>query len=178
MRGFLSTVTQFAAIAKPQRLLEVGCGEGKLVAHLHARLPSLESCEACDVSLDKLAAGLPAAIAFRVGSAYELPYEDASFDLVVCCEVLEHLEKPELAIAELCRVSSRYVLVSTPREPLWRVLNLLRFAYLPHLGNTPGHLQHFSVKRLKNLLGAHVEVRETDLPIPWIVMLTERRATR
>ena len=39
-----------------------------------------------------------------IGTADDLPYEDASFDLVVCTQVLEHLPKPGEALAEIHRV--------------------------------------------------------------------------
>ena len=48
--------------------------------------------------------------------------------------------------------SSRWLLVSVPREPLWRGLNLARGSYLRELGNTPGHLNHWSKRRFASLL--------------------------
>ena len=66
-----------------------------------------------------------------------------AFEAVVCTEVLEHLEEPEKALRELLRVTRRWVILSVPREPLWRVLNMVRGAYLRHFGNTPGHIGGF-----------------------------------
>jgi ubiquinone/menaquinone biosynthesis C-methylase UbiE len=175
MRGFLSTVTRLASQVRPSRLLEVGCGEGHLIAHLTKQLPTLTQIAACDRSLEKLATVRPTSIEFRTGSVYALPYPDRAFDLVVCCEVLEHLEEPARALAELRRVTSRYLLVSTPREPLWRALNLLRLAYVRELGNTPGHVGHFSTRSLVRLLETTMDVREIARPLPWVVALTERR---
>jgi ubiquinone/menaquinone biosynthesis C-methylase UbiE len=175
MRGFLRSVVSLSERATPASILEVGCGEGQLIAHLREQLPTVNRWCACDVSLAKLLPNRNPAIHFKEGSAYALPYDDQSFDLVVCCEVLEHLEFPERALNELCRVSSRYVLVSTPREPLWRLLNLLRFAYVCRLGNTPGHIQHYSRRSLTTLLETRLRVLELALPIPWIVTLSERR---
>ena len=51
---------------------------------------------------------------------------------------------PERALAEMARVARGYLLVSVPREPLWRALNIARGAYVRDLGNTPGHLNHWS----------------------------------
>jgi ubiquinone/menaquinone biosynthesis C-methylase UbiE len=104
-------------------------------------------------------------------SAYELPFEDASFDLVVCCEVLEHLEHPGRGLAEAVRVAKKAVLVSTPREPLWRVLNVARGRYLRDLGNTPGHVQHFGRRSLVRLVESRLRVVETRTPVPWTVVL-------
>lgn len=39
-----------------------------------------------------------------IGTAYEIPVEDNSFDSVICTAVLEHLEEPELALRECHRI--------------------------------------------------------------------------
>lgn len=43
-----------------------------------------------------------------------LPYEDNSFDVVLCCDVLEHIEDIHDVFDELCRVSKKYVIISLP----------------------------------------------------------------
>lgn len=53
-------------------------------------------------------------------------------------------ERPDAAMVQRCRVSCRYLILSVPREPLWKILNLIRGAHLPRLGDTLGHLQHWS----------------------------------
>lgn len=175
MQGFLAEVLQLSRSTNPQRILEVGCGEGHLIAYLCANLPSATYYAACDLSLSRLDPGHCTRIEFSTASAYQLPYADQSFDLVVCCEVLEHLEDPARALRELGRVSSRYILLSTPREPLWRWLNLARFSYVRSFGNTPGHIQHFSPRKLKALVNQQCNLLKVSLPLPWIVLLTERR---
>ena len=51
---------------------------------------------------------------------------------------------PSTRVAEMARCAERHLLVSVPREPLWRMLNMARGAYWSDLGNTPGHLNHWS----------------------------------
>jgi len=63
-------------------------------------------------------------------------------DLVIACEVLEHLDAPDQALSELQRVCRGQALVSVPNEPLWRMLNVARGKYWRSPGNTPGHLQN------------------------------------
>lgn len=175
MRGFLTAIDGCVTLARPTSILEVGCGEGELIGHLARRFTHLNRYAACDLSLDKLSSNLPRAIECQVANAYALPYATASFDLVVCCEVLEHLEAPDQAIRELCRVSARHLLVSTPREPLWRALNLLRLAYWSDWGNTPGHVQHFSRNSLERLLSQQAKILRICSPIPWTVALCEHK---
>ena len=64
--------------------------------------------------------------------------------MATAIEVLEHVPDPERTVSEMARVAKRWVLVSVPREPLWRGLNMARGAYIKDLGNTPGHINHWS----------------------------------
>jgi ubiquinone/menaquinone biosynthesis C-methylase UbiE len=142
--GFLASVTSLYARAAAKSVLEVGCGEGKLADHLVRSGPRPDRFLATDLSLECQAQGLDPMIEFAEASVYQLPFESNSFDLVVCCEVMEHLERPRDAFAEVVRVARNFVLMSTPWEPVWRVMNMARGTYLRDLGNTPGHIQHFS----------------------------------
>ena len=78
---------------------------------------------------------------------------------------------PERSVAEMARVARRHLLVSVPREPLWRALNLARGAYVRQLGNTPGHVNHWSRASFERLLAPHGEVVEVRSPFPWTMVL-------
>ena len=108
---------------------------------------------------------------FRAMSAERLEFADDEFDLVAATEVLEHVAEPERVLAEMARVARRSLLVSVPREPLWRALNVARGAYLRDLGNTPGHLNHWSRRGFVALLGGYGEVVEIRSPFPWTMLL-------
>ena len=176
MRGFLDAVTSLVRSTTPRRVLEVGCGEGRLADHLARAVPSIERISACDLSLAELASGLEPRIEFHEASIYALPHEAGSFDTVVCCEVLEHLSDPAAGLAELARVARTAVVVSTPREPMWRALNMARGKYLRALGNTPGHVQHFSRRALVGLVARRLEVEAVRAPLPWTVVLARPRS--
>ena len=92
-----------------------------------------------------------------------------------CLEVLEHLDDPDAALAEICRVSKRWVITSVPREPVWRALNLMRLKYVSGLGNTPGHLNHWSKGRFTRFVGTRLDVRKTLSPFPWTMLVGEVR---
>jgi len=171
MRGFLNAVSELYLQQQPRRVLEVGCGEGRLAQHLITLTHTPESFHACDLSLSSLAPGLDERLVFSEASIYDLPFDNQSFDLVLCCEVLEHLDSPAQGLAEITRVSSSAVIVSTPREPLWRLLNLVRGKYWSALGNTPGHVQHFDQARLVALTRECLEILEVRAPLPWTVVL-------
>ena len=116
-------------------------------------------------------------LSFRPASAYDLPFEDDSFDLVCALEVLEHLERPQDALAELARVSRGTMLVSVPREPLWRISHLLALQDVRSLGNTPGHVNHWSARTFEELVGGYGRVTRVRKPFPWTVVLAEPAAS-
>jgi SAM-dependent methyltransferase len=177
MRGFLDAVTELYRLAEPRSVLEVGCGEGELAAHLWRQGPKPERFEICDVDTRRLRPGLPPEIAAREASIYALPWPDDAFDLVICCEVLEHLHEPMRGVRELARLARRHVLLSTPWEPVWRILNIARGRYLPQWGNTPGHVQHFGRAALARLARTELRLLAQRTPLPWTVLLgTPRRA--
>src|SRR3954462_15470390 len=102
----------------------------------------------------------------------ELPFADGEFEVAAAMEVLEHVPDPEHTVAEMARVArGGHLLVSVPREPLWRGLNMAREAYLKDWGNTPGHLNHWSRKAFVELLGRHGTVEELRAPFPWTMIL-------
>jgi SAM-dependent methyltransferase len=103
-------------------------------------------------------------------SALELPFANSTFDLVLAIEVLEHLPDPGQAMREIARVASDAVVVSVPWEPVWRVGNLARGRYLTDLGNTPGHIQHFTRRGLVSLARASLDVDLVLRPVPWTMI--------
>jgi hypothetical protein len=108
---------------------------------------------------------------FERRSIYELDAARDSADLVVCCEVLEHLDNPDGGLRALQRIASRSLIVSAPREPLWRLLNLARGKYVADWGNTPGHVQHWSKRDFVGLVSRYFQVVEIRSPLPWTMLL-------
>ena len=90
-----------------------------------------------------------------------MSYPSKAFDLVIACEVLEHIMYPAKVLAEAKRLSRRYAIFSVPREPIWRVLNVARGRYLADLGNTPGHINHWSTQSFVNQVGDRAFVVES-----------------
>jgi SAM-dependent methyltransferase len=175
MDGFLTAVSELYSLAGPTTVLEVGTGEGRLAEHLLRSGARPRRFVATDLSTERVDRDIDPLIEIREASVYDLPFEDRSFDLVVCCEVLEHLERPSHGLAEVARVAERALLVSTPWEPVWRVLNLLRGAYWGSSGNTPGHVQHFSRRGLLRLAAPSMVVSHLRKPLPWTVLLGHPR---
>ncbi len=176
MAGFERTLDELFAQAAPSSLLDVGCGEGVLVERWAKRIDG----RVVGIDLDdpllhaEWAKRQVANLEYKVMKAEHLPFADGEFEVATAIEVLEHVPDPEHTVAEMARVASRYLLVSVPREPLWRALNMARGAYLKDLGNTPGHLNHWSKRSFVALLSKHGTVVEARSPFPWTMLLVRR----
>lgn len=174
MAGFQTALGGLLERADPESILDVGCGEGVLTFEWAARLRA-GRVVGLDLADPKLEAQWSTRrrdnLHFVAGHAAELPFGTGEFDLVAAIETLEHVRDPERALAEMARVAARHLLVSVPREPLWRALNLARGAYVRQLGNTPGHVNHWSRGALQRLLAEHGELVELRAPFPWTVAL-------
>jgi 2-polyprenyl-3-methyl-5-hydroxy-6-metoxy-1,4-benzoquinol methylase len=174
MASFERTLDELMRRAEPRSLLDVGCGEGVLVHRWAQSLPD-SRVVGIDLEEESIQAGWAQRQApnleYRTMPAAELPFADGEFDLATAIEVLEHVPDPEHTLAEMARCAERHLLVSVPREPLWRMLNMARGAYLGQLGNTPGHLNHWSRRSFARLLQQHGEVVELRSPFPWTMLL-------
>ena len=140
----------------PQSILDVGCGEGVLTEQWAQRLGD-GRVVGIDLDDPKLRARVGEAPARRTSSSASMKAEN----LPVRRRRVRgrHRDRgarararPRAPSAEMARVASRWLLVSVPREPLWRGLNMARGAYLRDLGNTPGHLNHWSKRAFVSLL--------------------------
>ena len=170
--GFDAALAGLVDEIRPESVHEVGCGEGRLSRRLHAQ--TRREIRASDFSGELIAenqARGDAGVRYVARSVYALdPMEDRA-DLVVCCEVLEHVERPADALAALRALGARAYLLSVPREPLWRVLNAARGKYLAAWGNTPGHLNHWSRRGFVDFLThGGFRVERCLQPLPWTMV--------
>lgn len=172
---FLDRVDQTAAGLGPKSVLDVGCGEGVVTERL-AKL--LAPATVLGVDADEAHLGeewrrrSAPNLSFTTGSAYDLPFEDRSFDLVCAIEVLEHLERPRDALAEMRRVAKRALLLSVPNEPSWRISHLLAGRNVRALGDTPGHINHWSRSSFRRLVAEYGAAR-VDGVFPWTIAVVE-----
>ena len=178
LAGFEATLDELFERASAESVLDVGCGEGVLTEQWARRLGE-RKVVGLDLPDPKLEAHWRARerpnLRFVAGRGEQLPFGDGEFDLVTAIETLEHVPDPERTLAEMARVARRHLLVSVPREPLWRGLNLLRGAYVRELGNTPGHVNHWSRGGFGELVARRGEVLAVRSPFPWTMVLARVR---
>lgn len=174
VEGFDHALSGLVAKVAPRTIHEVGCGEGYWVLRWVG-----EGIDARGSDFSTQVIGMARGNArsrgveperFAVRSIYELTPDGDGADLVVCCEVMEHLEEPEKAMDVLRSIVTGDLIMSVPREPLWRVLNLARGKYVSALGNTPGHLQHWSRNGFVSLAARYFDVVEVLSPLPWTML--------
>jgi ubiquinone/menaquinone biosynthesis C-methylase UbiE len=178
MANFEDTLDDLWKQASPNSILDVGCGEGVLT---HKWAERLGDGRIVGIDLDE--PELKAAwehrqrdnLEYKILEATKLPFADNEFEMTTAIEVLEHVPEPASTIAEMGRVAAKYVLVSVPREPLWRGLNMARGSYIKDLGNTPGHVNHWSKRAFIKELSAIGKVVEAKSPFPWTMLLVDVR---
>ena len=180
VQGFFGDIMGLVAATGASEAHEVGCGEGQITGLLAQRGLAVRGSDlsAEDLAVARVeAARLGLDIEYYQRSVYELdPAIDAA-ELVLCCEVLEHLDNPEAALRKLVAIAKKYLIVSVPREPLWRVLNVCRMKYLGSLGNTPGHLNHWSTSEFTRLVEKFLVIEQVRTPVPWTVICGRPRAS-
>jgi SAM-dependent methyltransferase len=175
MSGFHRELDACYAIASPTSILDIGCGEGVLTHEWAGRLPDGGRIVGTDLDDPLLHQQWEQRRApnleYRVMKGEQLEFADNEFDTSTAIEVLEHVTDPEMVLSEMARCAERWLLVSVPREPLWRITNIARGAYWSDLGNTPGHLNHWSSRSFQAMLSRYGEVVELRNPFPWVMAL-------
>ena len=181
MRGFFSAFDDLVSKADASSVFEIGCGEGELALRCAKRgIPT----RGTDISQRMIrlaterAATLGLEVDFAVADLFQIHDLSPPAELVICCEVLEHLAEPKEALAHLRTLGGSYYLMSVPQEPLWRIMNMLRGRYLTDLGNTPGHLQHWSHNGFLRLVSTEFAILAVRSPTPWTMVLATPRPYR
>lgn len=192
MANFKKSIKELLEILEkePTKICETGCGEGEITTYIKQCMPKAH-IDAFDISEKVIlnATEQHDNIDFFVGNIYTMEVIEPKqgkkhilntneYDLVVCSEVLEHLEEPENALKKINEITADkgYILLSVPNEPIWRICNMARGKYLKQLGNTPGHIQHWSKRTFcKMLTKNNMRIIETKTPFPWTMVLIAKR---
>jgi 2-polyprenyl-3-methyl-5-hydroxy-6-metoxy-1,4-benzoquinol methylase len=177
IRSFHDQILSCVGLASPSRILEIGCGEGYVLAEIQrARLDThLIGIDQSEAAIEAAKRRVAPPAELHVGDAREMTstFEGGRPDLVLMLEVLEHLEDPVKMLDDLAALTSRYVLLSVPREPIFRSMNLLRLKNVRDLGNDPEHVNHWNARAFVDFVNSRFEIVTTRRPFPWTVVLGE-----
>lgn len=168
---FLDTLISLIAFLSPQKILDAGCGEGFILHKLyeHKIGKTLEGIDSSGIAI-KTGKKIHSFLDLKIADIYNLPYKNNSFDLVVCTEVLEHLENSKAALNDILRVSSRYLLLTVPNEPWWTLFNYTKW------GKDIGHINHWSSSSFQKFItnNSSLRILKVKHPFPWTMILAEK----
>ena len=161
----------------PARILEVGVGEGEVADRVRAAVPRRvrhRHRPARRVARRALELEAVRRELRRHRVAARSP--TTRFDLVLAIEVLEHVPDPARRCASCAGSPARDLVLSVPREPIWRVANMARGKYWGDLGNTPGHIQHWSRAGSCSWSARTSTWSTVHSPTPWTMVAARRAA--
>ena len=161
-------LVSLAGLGEGDRVLDVATGTGIVARTAAPVVGATGSIDAVDLNTSMLAvarkqsAGLQPAITWRLGDAHDLPYRDATFDVVFCQQGLQFFRERDTALAEMYRVlvPGGRVAVSLMRSvehnPSYRILADVVARYLdPEAGATlVSPFARISTAELRDLMTA------------------------
>lgn len=177
--NFFRHLVNLTKTRRVDSILDVGCGEGFTLHRLKERGigTHLEGIEYLQDAID-LGKQVYPEIKITQGDIYKLPYKDNSFDLILCTEVLEHLENPDKALKELIRVTKKYLVVSVPNEPFFMFAQFVRGKNWSRLGNDIEHINHWTMfgfpRFIKKNAGDKVKILAKKFPFAWTMLVLEK----
>ena len=134
------------------RILDAGCGEGVTLEKLLRRMPDAR-IEGVDVDEANIAICHEHGLPVHRADLNALPYPDSSFDTCLLMEVIEHLDQPETALAELARVTrpGGRILVIYPVDWAMRLARVVCLRWMEARFD-PGHLRQWTRRGLGRLM--------------------------
>lgn len=170
IRNFFNILLSQIKNLKIESVLDVGCGEGFTLNKLKENNIGKKH-EGVDYAKEAIVIGskLYPKLNLHQGNIYDLKYKDNSFDLVICSEVLEHLENPQKALKELARVSKKYLVLSVPNEPFFYLFNYTQW------GKDIGHINKWTSREFKKLVNKQrkIKILKAKTPFPWTMILAK-----
>jgi 2-polyprenyl-3-methyl-5-hydroxy-6-metoxy-1,4-benzoquinol methylase len=181
INNFFENLIGLVTIAKPSHILSIGCGEGFDTKGIYEK-GDIDVVYSCGVDLNyealRMAKELLAPFHFDAiqGNIYDLPFELRRFDIVLCLEVMEHLEYPDRVLRELSQRFDGHCVFSVPNEPLYRLTRLLLMRKnIRQLGDHPEHVNHWSKNGFVQLIRRYLVIDQVVAPFPWTMVLCHRK---
>lgn len=144
---------------RPKTVLDMGCGPGALMYLLHELGVEADGVDFAEAS--KNLAPPEVRDRVKIGSVVDVDLPDNSYELIICREVLEHLTVLEVqkTIANMCRISSRYIYMTTRYHPAPKTL----FDVTTEFDVDPTHITLMNMQMVRLLFVLQGFVRRQDL---------------
>ncbi|MBX3130952.1 MAG: methyltransferase domain-containing protein [Polyangiaceae bacterium] len=177
IRRFVRELHDLFVEALPaQTVLEVGVGEGFLSGYLAEKLPGTKfvGVDSSAGDLAELSRRFPT-IETHCASLYDVADLGVRPDVLLCCEVLEHVDDPARAVEVLRGLEPKQAIFSVPHEPFFMLSNLARGKNVTRLGNDIDHVNHWGGRSFRRLLERSFRVDRFATSYPWLLARSHPR---
>lgn len=183
----IRTILSLAKIKNNDRVLEVGCGEGYILNLINnGKLYGIDLSNTAIARAKQKLASKTNVKKLIIGPAEKLPFKPKSFDVIICSEVIEHVQNPRRVLQELARVAkpNARIVVTFPNEALINKLKQIVFKIglfelllknVPKRMDNEWHLHVFNITLFKKLIQNKLKIIKIKgipfffLPIRYIV---------
>ena len=158
--GRLDKIVDLLPQDKKIKILDAGCGEGQLLLKIFERgYKNIYGVDITKIAIKQAEKRVKAN--FSLQNLENLNYENEKFDVVICTEVIEHIENYEKVLQELKRILKKngLLIITFPNEPLCVVMRII-FLRRPI---PKDHVSFFSVRKMKKLVNLNLK-EKINLP--------------
>jgi len=176
LKRFLKKINRLFVSCQPHRVLEIGCGEGFVLGFLSTLHPEVKylGIDIDSQQLKLLKEHFPTIITSQEDIINTDP-AGRNFDLVLAIEVLEHINDYQKALNNISQFSNKYILISVPWEPAFRLSNLLRGKNIKRWGNDIEHVNNWSKKKITKIVSDYFNIIRAEISFPWTVILAQKK---
>ncbi|MGH7246141.1 MAG: class I SAM-dependent methyltransferase [Candidatus Levyibacteriota bacterium] len=165
----------------PRKILDVGCASGWFLSNIAKKYPKAK-CFGIDIYKEAVLYGKKRypKMSFRQADGHRIPFANNSFDLVICTEVLEHVENPNQMLLEIKRVLSEKGVAIIELDSASILFTTVWFLWTKIHGKVwkHAHLHSFNPKKLERLLknsGFEIKRKQTFTWGMAMVFLVEKK---
>jgi len=181
MANYKKNLTNFVNKFDSKNFFDIGCGDGYWMNYYHQKGFLVSGGDHSKKQLKIIKKkynfnGYEIDI-YNSNFVYEMNkiLKNEKINNILFNEVLEHLYKPNDILKKISELNFQKMIITVPNEPIWRILNILRLKYLKDFGNTPGHVNHFSKKKLlKTFYKNNLNVENILISQPFILVLIKK----
>jgi SAM-dependent methyltransferase len=142
-----SLVSDLILQLSPGSIFDLGCGDGSQAAVLKNKMPkvTVAGCDISPTAVERASKRMDACYNLDIDKS-DLPEETASYDLVLCIAVLEHLYDVSHALQEINRIliPGKHALIQVPNITFWKFRLQILIGKLPYILADERHLHSFN----------------------------------
>lgn len=177
IENFKKKFVSMVDLADGDRLCDLGCGEGFIVNYVLKQSPNVY-VEGYDIEEAAISIARKINPDVKFGTIdvrnISVLLKRRRFDYVLLMEVLEHIPDYERVLEQLSEMNFSRLVISVPNEPLFSVGNLVFGKNVVRFGKDIDHVNFFSERMFKSILGRYFNVVDFASPFPWLISVCEK----